>query len=246
MEKEGVRILAIYGEIKDYMMEQIHSGALAEGDIIPTELQLSEQFHVSRPTVRHALNELVNEGYLRRVKGKGSFVTKPKILQEYTKFIESYQAEMEKKNYTVKTVVIESSQIRADEFLAQKLEVKPGERLFCLKRLRYLIPSADGRPVLFTTVYIPVKIFPGLFDYNYEERSLYEVLDTNDVKIKRATREIEIQFSDRYLSRYLELKENTPVFLISTVSRLENDEVVEYSESVYPWDKNKFQIEIYR
>lgn len=238
--------MALYENVRDTLKDKIHSGVLKEGDMIPTEMQLAEMFHVSRPTIRRALNDLVVDGFLRRVKGTGTFVTKPKILQEYTKFIESYQAEMDKKHYSVKTVVIETSQIRADEFLAQKLEIKPGEILFCLKRLRFLTPSMDERPVLFTTVYIPQKLFPNMFSYNYEERSLYQVLDENSLSIKQAVREIEIQFSDRYVSRYLQIKENCPVFFISTVSRLEDERVVEYSESIYPWDKNKFQIEIYR
>ena len=153
---------------------------------------------------------------------------------------------MGKKNYSVKTVVIETSQIRADDFLAQKLQVKVGEALFCLKRLRFLTPSMDERPVLFTTVYISQKLFPNMFDYNFEERSLYQVLNENNLSIRQAVREIEIQFSDRYVSRYLQVKENSPVFFISTVSRLDDKRIIEYSESIYPWDKNKFQIEIYR
>ncbi len=238
--------MALYEKVRDTLKDRIKSGELKEGDMIPTEFQLAEMFHVSRPTIRRALNDLVVDGYLRRVKGTGTFVTKPKILQEYTKFIESYQAEMGKKNYSVKTVVIETSQIRADDFLSQKLQVKVGESLFCLKRLRFLIPSMDERPVLYTTVYIPQKLFPNMFDYNYEDRSLYQILDENSLVIRQAIREIEIQFSDRYVSRYLQIKENSPVFFISTVSRLEDHRVVEYSESIYPWDKNKFQIEIYR
>lgn len=238
--------MAIYERIRENIMGRIRSGQLNEGDMIPTEMQLADQFGVSRPTVRRALDDLVNHGYLRRVKGTGTFVTKPKILQEYTKFIESYQAEMEKKNYSVKTVVIETSRIRADDLLSQKLQVKQGEQLSCLKRLRFLQPSMDDRPVLFTTVYIPTALFPELFKYNYEERSLYQVLDENGLFIRHAVREIEIQFSDLYVSRYLQIKEGSPVFLISTVSRLENEQVIEYSESVYPWDKNKFQIEIYK
>ena len=119
--------MALYEKIRDGLKEKIQSGELKEGDMIPTEIQLAETFHVSRPTIRRALNDLVVDGYLRRVKGTGTFVTKPKILQEYTKFIESYQAEMGKKNYSVKTVVIETSQIRADDFLAQKLQVKVGD-----------------------------------------------------------------------------------------------------------------------
>lgn len=238
--------MALYEKVRDTLIDRIKSGELKEGDMIPTEFQLAEMFHVSRPTIRRALNDLVVDGYLRRVKGTGTFVTKPKILQEYTKFIESYQAEMGKKNYSVKTVVIETSQIRADDFLSQKMQVKVGESLFCLKRLRFLIPSMDERPVLYTTVYIPKKLFPNMFDYNYEGRSLYQILDENNLMIRQALREIEIQFSDRYVSRYLQIKENSPVFFISTVSRLEDHRVVEYSESIYPWDKNKFQIEIYR
>ena len=58
--------MALYEKIRDGLKEKIQSGELKEGDMIPTEIQLAETFHVSRPTIRRALNDLVVDGYLRR------------------------------------------------------------------------------------------------------------------------------------------------------------------------------------
>ena len=72
-----MRQLHLYSQIENYILDDIKSGKLTEGDMIPPETVLSKDFNVSRPTVRQALNNLVNEGYLVRIKGKGSFVNPP-------------------------------------------------------------------------------------------------------------------------------------------------------------------------
>ena len=64
---------------------------------LPTELEMCSRFEISRPTVRQAINELVNNGYLERIKGKGTFIAKTKIKQDYLLLIESFNDEMHNK-----------------------------------------------------------------------------------------------------------------------------------------------------
>ena len=81
---------ARYSEIEEYIMNKIHTGEWPIGYKIPKEVELCEQFGVSRSTVRTAMLRMVQDGHLKRVKRKGTFVTAPRVLEDTTVFIESF------------------------------------------------------------------------------------------------------------------------------------------------------------
>ena len=87
----------LYTKISDYVMEKIQNEEWPVGYMLPPEVELCQQFGVSRTSVRTALLTLVNDGYLHRVKGKGTFVTTPQRVEESTIFIESFAEEMRKR-----------------------------------------------------------------------------------------------------------------------------------------------------
>lgn len=236
----------LYSQIEEHILKQIQTGELKEGDAIPTEVELSEQFGVSRPTVRQALNQLVNKGYLERTKGKGSFIKKPKLTQEYTRFIESYNVEIEKKGLIPKTIVLEKKILESDEHIAKQLEISPLEKVIYIKRLRYAFKERGGQPIVLTTVYIPYKQIPKLLQYDFESFSLYEVLEKNELYVKRVRRELEVTIAQDKLAKLLEIRSGDPVQRISSVGYLEDGRVIEYSISYYPAERNKFIVEIIR
>ncbi|MDF2541679.1 MAG: transcriptional regulator, GntR family [Herbinix sp.] len=239
----------LYYTVQNYILDLINENKLKEGDLIPTEMELSNMFHISRPTVRQGLNILVSKGYLRRIKGKGTFVTKPKILQENTRFLESYNTEMQKKGLIAKTKVLEISIKICPDYMIDKLGVCEGEKIIKLTRLRYAYggnSTEDNKPIILTTVYIPYQKFPNLFLYDFEQRSLYEVFEENHISIKKAVREIEAKLSNREISKLLEISEGSPIHFLSSYGYLEDGSVIEYSESIYPGERNKFIVEISR
>ncbi len=240
--------MPLYYKVQNYILELIKSNKLKEGDLIPTEMELSNMFHISRPTVRQGLNTLVSKDYLKRVKGKGTFVTKPKILQENTRFIESYNREMHKKGLIPETRVLEISIRICPDFLVDKLGIQDGDKIIMLKRLRYAYGDEEEntKPILLTTVYIPYLKFPNLILYDFEKRSLYEVLEENNVYIKKVLREIEAKLSNKETSALLEINEGSPIQFITSFGYLEDGSVIEYSESIYPGERNKFIVEINR
>jgi GntR family transcriptional regulator len=240
--------MPLYYKVQSYILDLIKSNKLKEGDFIPTEMELSSMFHVSRPTVRQGLNTLVAKGYLKRQKGKGTFVTKPKILQENTRFIESYNREMHKKGLIPETKVLEIAIKICPHSLIDKLGVEEGDKIIKLKRLRYAYSNEekDKKPILLTTVYIPYKKFPNLIMYDFEKRSLYEVFEENNIYIKKAIREIEAKLSNKETSSLLKIKEGSAIHFISSFGYGEDGSVIEYSESMYPGERNKFIVEITR
>lgn len=238
--------MPLYQQIIDHIMRRIQSGELKEGDMLPTELELCELFGVSRPTVRTALLKLANEGYVSRVKGRGTFITKPKLVQESTSFIESYNHEMTEKGLSPKTEVLEFRTTRANEIIAKKLKLNKGERVIKLKRLRYVEPDFEEYPVVLTTVYVPYAIAPELLHYDLETTSLYDALDRQNVVIERVERELEIKMLYGKTARLLNAKEDSPAHFISSIGYTGDGTPVEYAESFYPADRNKFLIRITR
>lgn len=243
----------LYYQLQSIIVDTIKDNKIKEGVMLPTEIEISNIFDVSRPTVRMALNNLVNKGYLKRIKGKGTFVTKPKIYQEYTKFIESYNEEMKKKGLIPKTKVLEKFVMEADEVIAEKLNVCEGEKIIKLKRLRFATHLDEeeiiydrNKPVLVTTVYTVYDLLPSLMNYDFEVFSFYEVLDKNNLSVKKVVREIEAKNADAENASLLEINEGDAVHVITSTGFLENGVPVEYSESIYPGERNKFVIEISR
>ena len=121
--------MALYHKIAEFIMEKIKTEEWKKGQLIPSEKEFCEQFQVSRPTVRAAIAYLANQGYLVTVKGKGTFVSKPKIVEDTTVFLESFSKEMATKGISVQTEVLEQRMIAADEEVASKLKVPCGDEV---------------------------------------------------------------------------------------------------------------------
>lgn len=242
LDKES--LVPLYFQLQDFILSQIKTGNLEEGDMLPTEMDISKQLDISRPTVRQALNYLVNEGCIFRVKGQGSFVTRTKMAQESTQFIESYNVEMKKNGLIPQTKVLQLEVIKADKFIASKLGLEINEAVIKLVRLRFVIEHSN--PVLLTTVYVPFKLLPQLINYDFETFSFYEVLDKNNLPVKKVLRELEAKGATQQWSNHLRIHPGDAVHFISSIGFLHNDIPIEFSESIYPGSRSKFLIEIKR
>lgn len=238
--------MPLYDKIIDDIMKKIESGDLKTGDMLPTEMEFSASYGVSRPTVRTAMLKLVNQGYLNRVKGTGTFVTKPKLVQGYTQFIESYNEEMRSKGLEPQTVVLDFQIMDCPDFVINKLELDKGSKVMKLRRLRFVQPSDEERPVVLTTVYVPEKLATGLDRCNFEKTSLYDALKDKGIMVSHVRREIEVRMLHGRTARLLSSKEGAAAHFISSVGYDSERRPVEYSESFYPADRNKFIIEINR
>jgi GntR family transcriptional regulator of arabinose operon len=80
--KDGIILTTKYEQLADELREKIRLGTYKEGTTIPTEATLQEEYHLSRHTVRQAIALLVNEGYLRKERGSGTYVSKPENLPQ--------------------------------------------------------------------------------------------------------------------------------------------------------------------
>ena len=80
LDKEST--VSLYIQLMHIIKEQIHNGTYLEGEQIPTEGELSKMYNISRITIRRAIEELCQQGYLKKIQGKGTFVEAPKIYRK--------------------------------------------------------------------------------------------------------------------------------------------------------------------
>ncbi len=229
----------LYYQLKEILLDYVESNN--ENGTLPTELEICKRFDISRPTVRQAINELVTNGYLDRIKGKGTFITKRKIRQDYLLVIESFHDEMFGKGFTHQTRVLEFVSVPANEHLSETLRLPAGARVIKLFRLR----SVNGEPIVVVQTYLPFDLFPSLLERDLEANSLYSLIELEYGKrIKRSTRTIEAIRADEYVANLLRIAKGDPIQFIETVSFLSDDTPFEYTRAYYRGDRNKFTFEL--
>lgn len=235
-----------YEQVSEYICTRITSGEYGVGSKIPTENELGKTLGVSRPTVRQALDGLTRAGYLTRIRGKGTFVTRPKVVHESTSFLTGYREESKKNNRVLHTKVLGLEVERASEQVAQALELEPGEKVTRLTRVRYLEGYNNNAPVVYTTLYVPLKLFPDMCQIDFTDASFYEILATRNLEVKHAERKLEVMLADREVTTGLEISPFEPVIFISSQGRTASMTPIEYTESHYPAGSSSFLIEINR
>lgn len=242
MAKEHI---PLYVQIKEYIIDKINSGFFKPGDKIYSEAELKEKFKVSSTTVVKALNELVNESYLERIQGKGSFVSTPKFKR--TPMNLSITEELKIKGIELKTEVLTIEEVVRPE-ISHKLNI-PEDSLLCkVERLRYIEKNGNKEPIAIQTSYIPTNVVSiNDLELLYEVDSLYKVLyQTRSLKPHRAKEIYSIKIiNQNRLAKLLNQKKSDPVFFVKRVTYTNDDIPFEYAESFLRWDRYTLEVELF-
>ena len=217
-------------QTRDLVLDLVEE--LDVGDAIPSERQLSAEFHVSRLTVRAALDDLVREGYLVRRHGSGTFVSEPKIAQELT--MTSFTDDMRRRGLTPASRTLDLRVATAGARLGRLLRVSPSEPVVIATRLRL----ADDESMAIETVHIRESQVPGLTARDLEERSLYELLEERyGIVVVGGEQTIEPTVTDESESAALGVPLHSPAFRFERVTHSQTGEIVEFVESIYRGDR---------
>lgn len=231
----------LYYQLKQYMIDHIQNGDLKDGELVPPEEELCSQLKISRPTIRQAFTELAHEGYLNRVKAKGTFITHPQISGNFIQNIESFNQEMKNKGLQPKTVILSLKEVSSLPEIAEKLALKKGAKVLQMERLRY----ADDKVIVYVKTFLPAQRFKKLLQEDLENHSLYELLDTQfNVEIERVNRHVHAVPAAAYISEHLMIEENDPVLYVSTIAYDRQSNPVEYSLASYRSDLYMMSIDL--
>lgn len=235
--------IPLYYQLKQIMIDRINDDSLKEGEMVLPEEELCSLLDVSRPTIRQAFSELAAEGYLDRVKAKGTFITKPKISGDFFQRIESFNEEIQKKGMVPSTKVLELSQIQPYEEILTKLKLNKKDKVIYLERLRL----ADNKQIVYVKTYLPYSRFKDLLKDNLSDMSLYQVLQEKyNVSAKKVTRTISTTLPDEAIASILDVDRSTPLLFVNTLAYDESLTPFEYSLAYYRNDRYSLQIELYK
>ena len=228
-----------YYELRQWLRE--HVDGLPPGTPVAAERALSEQFNISRTTVRQALHDLAVEGRIVRRKGRGTFVAPPKVTQNLQ--LTSYTEDMVAQGRRPGAKLVDVAVIDAEADVAAKLDLPERAKVLRLERVRY----ADGEPMAVETVYLDNERFADIGELLTTDGSLYKLLGERYGVVPVAADEtIETVLATPAASRLLGTDASTPMLLLTRSSSDEGGRPVEYVRSLYRGDRYRFVARIRR
>ena len=228
----------IYQIIEQDLRIAILEGKLKQGDMIPSETELCSKYGVARMTVRQAINNLLIDGYIYRHKGRGTFVTfnKKEIRKHEGSFL-SFTNEMKLLDSPVSTTLLKFEKSVADEMCAQRLQLKIGDPIYYVERLR----SSKNIPLAFERLYLPYKMY-GELDESVFHGSFYRFIQEElKWRIKNCQYAIEARGVPKRVAELLHQKEGEPALYLNSVTYLENGRAFVYTRFYFHGEHFRFR-----
>ncbi len=231
----------LYEQLRVYFLEEIKAGNLKVGTKLPTEEELCTKLGISRPVVRQAYNSLIGDGYVERLRGKGTFV---RASNSHGYFIDkqlSFATSMKILGIEHHTEVLRQEWVVDDPEVMEKLGSAKGERFFHVVRGRY----AAGQPYILLENYIPESVFPGIDQYDLSKNSLYDIFKENyNVRIIRSRRMIEAQGANAETAELFRIREGAPVLYYENIVYDQMDRIIDFSKEYMDGATQKVEYEV--
>lgn len=227
-------------QLREILKGEINSSRWRVGEQLPSERELCETFDLSRTTVREAIDALVNDGLLRRERGRGTFVAEPKILEGLLQTPTGFTDSMHEQGYDVITKVLNIEISTPLPTVMRELRLNPDDQVTAIERLRFVMDE----PILLVTSYVPVKLVPSLINEDLVTNSLYQVLiHKYNLTPFRAKRYMEAVTAIDLEARYLQIRPGAPLMLIESTAYLEDGTPLEYFKARHRGDRTRFLVE---
>lgn len=231
--------ISLYYQLATVIQEQIETAKLTPGERLPSERELSEQFGISRMTVRQAINYLVRDGTLTVRPGVGTFVAEPKLLHD-TLHLLSFTEDMMSRGATVTSQVLEQDVVTPPAYVSKELNLAAGEETVKIVRLRL----GDGEALLLETSFIPATLCPGLEREELVTQSLYSVMMEKWNVFPESTHQtIEATIANDYEVDLFSIELDTAMILLEGVTYTEGRKPIEYFKALYRGDRFKFELQ---
>ena len=208
----------LYLQLKKILRTAVVNGEYVPGQQIPTEQELMKQYNVSRITVRRAIQELINEKYLIKSQGKGTFVSQTRLSRELVK-LKSFTEGCEDNHQVAKSQVLSVTVDKANKHDISRLGVSAEDKVIHITRLRF----RDDVPFLIEHSYYQYPQYEFLLHHNLSG-SIYAILKEKLGLIPaRSEKSVEIAYATAEQAQLLGINKGAALFLMRTVVYDEED-----------------------
>lgn len=210
---------------------------------MPSEDEIIKTYTLSRFTVRQALHELESEGWVKRVQGKGTFVSEHRIPLSVAWYLLGFSEDMRRKGHKVESRIIEQKTRIPEDVVADILRIDKGTPVLFIKRLRLI----DAEPFLVDFINVRIDLCPGIESIDLENKSLFNIFENKyNLRIARGIRTLKIKLADRHVASLLELKPNVPLFQLVDLLYTEKNIPIHFANTFINEIKSEFVFELIR
>jgi len=225
-----------YYRIYEDLLKQIREGKYGKNEQFPSDTELVKKYNVSRGTVREAVKLLLQQGYLVREQGKGTFVTYKKIRQDPDQLI-GFTELMRQHDLKPSAKIIENEVLHPPAHISRLMELEPLQQVVRIVRLRF----GDSQPLIIEQSWFSYDLFEPIMDEDLENNSIFELLHAlTDTRLGDASQSIEAISAGAQEHQLLEVDPGTPLLLMKRLIRTRDGSCFQYSEDVYRSDRIHF------
>ncbi len=219
--------IPIFQQIQDWMRAQIASGQWPQHYKLPSEYDLAAELAVNRGTVRKAIAQLISEGLLTTIHGRGTFVSSLEIEQRLAERLVAFSEELLGKNIEFETRVLGKVVQQPSQKIASLLSLPADVLELSLTRVRLV----HDQPLALLQNHVRCDICPGIEQIDFTKYRLFQSLE-NDFKLKLGwgRRLFEARTADEKVAAALGISPGDPVMYLEQVVYLQDDTPVEFSE----------------
>lgn len=227
--------IPLYYQVATRIEDAIRSGKLPAGARLENEVALSERLGLSRPTIRRAIQDIVDKGLLVRRRGIGTQVVHGEMARPVE--LTSLHEDLTRSGRRSSTSLLLSEVVQADAAMAEQLSVEEGSQLLRLRRLR----SSDDTPLAVLENFLPADFI----DLNIEDLTqygLYQVLRSRGTTMRVARERIGARKATPEESELLDIEAASPVLTMERTAYDNSGRAVEYGKHCYRPDLYSFSV----
>ncbi len=222
------------------MQDWIRNGVVRPGDRLPTELDLSDRFNVSRVTVRRALDLLENDALVKRSRKRGTFIAKDAVLPPVVSPLSQHARQIGELSKGVSSRYLGSASVAADKMVAEGLDLSESDSVREIQFLRLV----NQEPL----AYVVIRLPPGIADlisFPKPEAAfpLVRMLTSRGVKAARVKRAIGAQNADLSLAEHLNIEPGAAVVRVTSIESDAEQHPFKYTTSYFRADIYEYDIE---
>lgn len=228
--------LPLYYQLKESILTAVKNKEFKVGERLPSERELAEYHNISRMTVKKAVDILVDNDYLIRKQGSGTFVADYQQSYSISPLL-SFTKEMEKKGLNYTTKILAFNKIKNYK-IASKMDLSPDSKLIKLERLRLI----ENKPFLLEKTFLAADNFKNLKKEELKNNSLFKIIKNKyDIKLSNAEAEVEAVIFNAETAAKMQIKEGLLGLYFEQFSKNEKEEIIEYTSAYYRNDNYKFK-----